>query len=218
MANNNQIYKMSNAGGFKSLTRYYDMLAGNTTWSPWSPVGAYDALAAVTVPSGGAASVSFSGIPTNYKHLQVRLTAATNKSVAYADLTMNVNNDTSANYSFHTFIGDPRPYIATDSAASTTSIYLGAVLTGTTFSGLNASYTGGSIIDILDYASTTKNKTVRALSGSDRNGLGNAGVSGNIGIASGAWYNSSTAINSITLQSPSNNFTEYSTFSLYGVK
>lgn len=184
----------------------------------WAPNGSYDALATVTVPSGGVASVTFAGIPQGYKHLQIRATAASSRNVAYSGLTMNVNGDTGSNYSFHVLIGDPRPYIATDSAASATSMYFGEVLTGTTYSGLSGLYTGGSIIDILDYASTSKVKTVRALSGSDRNGAGNSGVSGNVGIASGAWYNSSTAISSITLQAPGNNFTEFSSFALYGVK
>jgi hypothetical protein len=34
-------------------------------------VGSYDALAAITVPSGGLSSISFAGIPTGYRQLQL---------------------------------------------------------------------------------------------------------------------------------------------------
>ena len=39
----------------------------------FSLVGNYDALATVTVPSGGLSSITFAGIPTTgYSHLQIR--------------------------------------------------------------------------------------------------------------------------------------------------
>ena len=40
---------------------------------PYSPTGSYDALAVYTVPSGGASSIIFAGIPqSGYQHLQLR--------------------------------------------------------------------------------------------------------------------------------------------------
>jgi hypothetical protein len=164
-----------------------------------------------------ASSVTFSNIPQGYKHLQIRLIAASTRSdAAYADLSLYVNNNTGSNYSYHTLMGDPRPYFSTDTGASQTFIYLGGVLTGTGYSGLSTSYVGASIIDILDYSSTLKNKTIRAISGSDRNGIGNSGISANVGMSSGAWYNQAP-ISSITLTTPAS-FTANSRFSLYGIK
>jgi hypothetical protein len=72
---------------------------------------------------------------------------------------------------------------------------------------------GGSIVDILDYANTSKNKTVRTLTGADRNG------NGLIGLRSGYW-NSTAAVSSISIiaTSGSTGFAQYSSFALYGVK
>lgn len=201
MANNNQIYKMSNAGGFKSLTRYYDMLAGNTVWNPWSPVGAYDALATVTVPSGGAASVTFAGIPTGYKHLQVKVAG-----LSPGWITMRCNNITSSgNYFGHELRGD-------GSSASSQSL----IGYDTSFMWMalpaSATYPTVSVIDVLDYGSTTKNKTVRALSGNDANGSGYVQLISNT-------FASTSAVSSIQMQIyGGGSFSQYSTFSLYGVR
>lgn len=203
MANNNQIYKMSNAGGFKSLTRYYDMLAGNTTWSPWEPQGAYDALATVTVPSGGAASITFAGIPTGYKHLQLRnihghASAGTN----YMNLTFNGVGGTS--YSGHVLFGNGSSAGANaGNGASASSIFAGTASVSTT------AY-GASIMDILDYADTSKFKTTRHFVGVDSNG------SGGIELISGLFM-STNAITSLTITG-SIAFSQYSQFALFGVK
>ena len=68
-----------------------------------------------------------------------------------------------------------------------------------------------SIIDILDYASTSKFKTTRVLDGYDANG------SGEVIIGSGNWR-STSAITSITLGPSSGNMKLYSSFALYGIK
>jgi hypothetical protein len=74
---------------------------------------------------------------------------------------------------------------------------------------------GVSIIDIHDYASTTRNKTFRFLTGNDRNG---AGI---LALFSGLWM-STSAITSLTFV-PNNiggaqTFISGTTFSLYGIK
>lgn len=209
MANNNQIYKMSNAGGFKSLTRYYDMLAGNTTWTPWSPTGAYDALATVTVPSGNAASIEFAGIPQGYKHLQIRgisklITAAGGD--LYHQITY--NNDSGSNYSWHMIygVGSGSAYATGGSSTSFMTVY------GAPMANNNGAY-GGFVMDILDYSNVTKNKTLKTLIGWDGNG------NGDIVESSGAWYNTN-AITSIkfTCAGGNNLYSQYSQFALYGVK
>jgi hypothetical protein len=199
VANNNQIYKMSNAGGFKSLTRYYDMLAGNTTWNPWEPQGAFDALATVTVGSTAVSSVTFAGIPTGYKHLQIRGMVLTSGAT---NPTWQVNGDTTGgNYAGHHLWGTGA------TAASNAQ-------SGTVYWNYNpsSSYPSAFVMDWLDYASTTKNKTMRCLAGSDTNG-------GTVEVA--MWsglYMSLNPITSITLNGSGANFTQYSSFALYGVK
>jgi hypothetical protein len=72
---------------------------------------------------------------------------------------------------------------------------------------------GAGVIDILDYASANKNKTVRGLIGVDENGAGR------IGLGSGLWQNSSTAISSISITPQAGTlFLQYSSFALYGIK
>jgi hypothetical protein len=113
------------------------------------------------------------------------------------------NSDSGNNYSRHYFYGD----------GSSTAAGADANFDYATFgynSG-NSSYYSTSIIDILDYASTAKNKTVRTLTGSENNG------SGLIVFYSSGWFNTA-AINSITITSTGTNFTEYTSFALYGIK
>jgi len=202
MPSNNYIYKMSNAGGMSTVTRYTDMLAGNTTWNPWEPQGAYDALATVTVPSGGVASINFAGIPTGYKHLQIRGFCGTTSN---ASVNMYYNSDTtSSNYAYHRLVGDG----SSASAAAGTSLPRILDLSG------NSTYFYASVIDILDYANTSKNKTARALQGYDTNG---GSPTGQLTFASGLWL-STAAVNSVTLTPASGSFVQYTQFALYGVK
>ncbi len=198
---------MSNAGGFKSLTRYYDMLAGNTVWNPWEPQGAYDALATVTVPSGGAASITFAGIPAGYKHLQIRAMYRSTVAGSEDSVVMRFNGDTGSNYSYHFLFGNGS---SANASASTSASYIYPwAVPGATF--LSNSF-GVQVIDILDYANTIKNKTTRTLAGYDDNSTG-----GRIAFTSGAWYNTS-AVTSISITAGSANIAQYSSLALYGVK
>ena len=70
---------------------------------------------------------------------------------------------------------------------------------------------GAFVVDILDYANSTTNKTGRILHGRDLNG------SGTIALASSNWRNTN-AITSITMFPAADNLAQYSTFALYGVK
>jgi Na+/H+-translocating membrane pyrophosphatase len=79
------------------------------------------------------------------------------------------------------------------------------------FSSVIATVYGASVVDVLDYASTTKYKTLRSLSGSDENG------SGNLTIHSGLWQ-STSAINAIKIFPETGNFRQYTQFALYGIR
>jgi hypothetical protein len=207
MASNNYIYKMSNAGGMSTVTRYTDMLAGNTTWNPWEPQGAYDALSTVTVPSGGVASVTFAAIPNTYKHLQIRWLARDNFASDASDVNMRFNSDSAANYSWHQLVGDGST-AAAYASTSQTSMRAGFVAGSTAGSNVFAP----TVLDLLDYANTSKNKTVRNLAGYDKN------IAGSIGLQSGSWMNTA-AINTISITPRvGTTFSEFSQFTLYGVK
>ena len=168
------------------------------------PEGAYDSLATVTVPSGGVASITFAGIPTGYKHLQLR-GISRNSTSAGSGVSVTVNGDSSANYSWHRLYGDGSSATAYGEANSSIFVQLNQTISTST-----ANTFGVSVIDLLDYANVNKNKTLRVLHGWDANG------SGNIILSSGNWRNTS-AITSITL-TPNANFVEFTQFSLFGVK
>jgi hypothetical protein len=173
--------------------------SSSATPSAWAPEGAYDSLGTVTL-STATPSVTFSGIPSGYKHLQIRGTLLTSGAT---NPSFNFNGDTGSNYAWHHLWG---------TGVSAASNYG----SGQTFMYFNynpsTSYPSSFVIDILDYASTTKYKTSRTLAGSDTNG----GTS-EIAIWSGLWQNTN-AITSITLNGAGVNFTQYSSFALYGVK
>ena len=191
-------------------------ISGNLT-PPWSPEGAYDALATITVPSGGLASVTFTGIPNTYKHLQIRGIAQDNRATYNTSaLVMYINNDGGSNYSDH-FLQASWVAGATDtifgSDASVANMYWMASITSTVASNVF----GGFVIDILDYGNTNKFKTVRSFSGADANGE----VSGFRPVprlASGNWRNTN-AITSIGLATQFGTaISQNSQFTLYGVK
>ena len=74
---------------------------------------------------------------------------------------------------------------------------------------------GAVVCDILDYANSSKYKTVRNIGGFDTNAT--SGVVGDVYINSFVWMNTN-AINSITLGASGESFKQYSRFSLYGIK
>ena len=163
--------------------------------------GDFESIATVTVGAGGVSSVSFSSIPNTYSHLQIRgLALGTN-----AFFRVRFNSDSGSNYAWHEIFGDGSS-VSTGSGSSTT---FGVIEASSTSTSLRP---GGLVTDILDYASTNKNKTMRTLCGYDDNG------SGRIHLVSSLWMNSSTAINSIELVISAGSIGQYSHFALYGIR
>ena len=177
----------------------------------------YSSIQTVTVGSGGVSTVTFSSIPQTYTHLQIRAITRSTSSVGGSGVSyggsgfMTFNGDSGSNYNEHYLYGDGSS--AGSGAIGTLSYMLISDLGGP-YSGQTANTYSGSIIDILDYTSTTKNKTIRVLNGQDRNGAGRAL------FQSGVWFNSTIqAITSISIvESDSANFAQYSQFALYGIK
>jgi hypothetical protein len=118
------------------------------------------------------------------------------------------NGDTTTgNYYGHYFYGDGSSAAAGAKIGSQT--INAAWLTGST---AGADMYTVFVIDILDYDSTNKNKTLRSLQGYDLNG---SGVSV---FHSGVWLNNTNAITSIEITDPLGNFTSLTKIALYGIK
>jgi hypothetical protein len=184
------------------------IMASQISGKLWAPAGAYDALATVTL-SATTASVTFTGIPSGYKHLQIRaLVQETDPGAGPGALWMQANGDTGSNYSWHRVWGDGASVFA-GSGTSTTWSLVGI----NSRSGNGANVFGSTIIDVLDYANVSKYKTFRGLTGEEMNS-----TSGYIGLHSGLWMNNN-AITSITLLPSSGySWTAKTQFALFGVK
>jgi hypothetical protein len=158
----------------------------------------YESIQTVTVGAGGQSSISFSAIPATYKHLQIRALARI--STSGGSCPVEFNSDTnSSNYYQHVLFG------------SGASAGTGSGNDKTFGFQLDSGQPGGGVMDILDYTNTNKYTTVRTLSGNDTNG------GGYITLRSGLWSNTA-AITSITIYPSAGNFTQYSSFALYGIK
>ncbi len=189
-------------------------------------LGSYDALGTVTVLSGGVADITFAGIPqTGYSHLQLRCHLQDNRTTYGIDqLRVQVGNGTidtgSTSYAYHYFRGDGT---TADAAGFPTSSGDNASwqINGAVGTAVSATYWGGIIIDILSYASVTKNKTMKSFSGNDLAGTGPSSVPGRVVLGSGVWLGAD-ALKSITTIKlmPENGtlFSQNSQVSLYGVK
>lgn len=173
------------------------VIASQISGRLWSgPQGAYDALATVTLSSATSA-VTFSGIPSGYKHLQIRTLNKVESGTP--DMLMRFNGDSGANYKFHILRGD-------GGGAVTSENYTNSSITNPV-----SGYFQTSIIDIVDYNSTTKLKTSKIFVGRDNNGVGE------VGIWSHLWV-STQPITAITFTPTASTISPNSTFALYGVK
>jgi hypothetical protein len=162
---------------------------------------------ATFVAAGGETTINFTSIPSTYKHLQIRAIARTTKAgTSYETEYMRINADSGSNYAFHRLYGNGST-VSVGSSSSTSLIACYEIPQA----GTTASSFGATIIDIHDYASTTKNKTVRAFFGYDVNG---AGI---VNLGSGLWMNTA-AITSLQMNAAGDAMTAGTTFSLYGIK
>jgi len=163
----------------------------------------YESISTVTVGAGGASSISFTSIPSTFKHLQVRFIGrdSTNNE---AGMYWRYNSDSGSNYNRHLLRGSGTAASASGYASAQTQAGSGYMLPNGT------SIFAGGVIDILDYANTSKYKTSRMLGGYDSNG------GGFIILSSSLWMNTN-AISSIEFTCETT-WAQYSQFALFGVK
>lgn len=173
----------------------------------------YESIATTTVGAGGVSSITFSSIPSTYQHLQIRMIARnTGSNNSGVPVYMQFNSDTAANYSYHRLQG-----YANLSEAATSSgdgVSTSFIRIGYTTGSATASSYSAHIVDVLEYKNTNIFKTTRNLSGWEIND--NSGYRA-VGIDSGNWR-STSAITSITIYPSADNWAQYSSFALYGIK
>jgi hypothetical protein len=165
----------------------------------------------VTVGTSNPTTISFTSIPSTYKHLQIRGIARDNRSATWIDtMWMYCNSDTTGtNYYGHLLYGNGSAAGAAADAGQN-SYGFPVALTGAT--NVTTSF-APFVVDILDYANTNKYKTVRSLHGIEDN------TNGQMRLRSGLWM-STAAISGITFQGGDAGvaFQQYSSFALYGIR
>ena len=179
-------------------------ILGIVSSSRQGAAGAYESIATFT---GSASTTTFSSIASTYKHLQLRINYL--EPNGGQSLTMRFNGDSGTNYAQHQLAGTG----SVASANGATSQNAAVIFSNTVTAGTVLTYPNVMIVDVIDYASTTKNKTVKVFAGADRNG-----VDGGVQLLSNLWL-STAAINSITVRDPSSlSWSATTTISLYGIK
>ena len=191
-----------------SISLKYKSKSGNLTAPGDVDPGAMIPIATTTL-STSTATITFSNIPQEYQHLQIRGIGRSTATQSFAGLRLRVGSgsvDTGGNYSTHLLYGDGSSAIS-QGYSSTSETYMG------TLSAANdtANAFGVAVFDFLDYANTNIYKTVRVLQGVDTNGTGY------VHLNSAGWR-STSAINTISLYPSGGNFAQYSSFALYGIK
>lgn len=201
-------YSFTVRGSNSTGTSTYSSASNSVT--PLELTGSYDALATVTL-STTTASITFSGIPTEYKHLQIRYIARDTGSSYSNNLAGYFNTDTSyLNYRWHFLSGNGTTVDSGAVQVSALPLSFGLCAGGNNASSIFAT----GVVDILDYANTNKNKVIRVLTGINNNNAGDQDAR----LSSGFW-NVTSPITSITLYpQPTGSLATNSSFALYGVK
>lgn len=162
---------------------------------------AYDSIATVTVGAGGASSIVFSSIPSTYKHLVCRV---------MSNLVYPSNDTDRISVAINGNSLSQRHLLYGTSSSAQSYSDSGNAIGPTMLSSSFTTYFGGTVWEFLDYAQTTKNKTVRVYGGTSVSSA--VGASGNSSIR---WANTS-AINQLTFTGTAN-FRQYTTIALYGI-
>ena len=208
--------------GLTSGTAYTFTVTATSTTGQTAVSGSSNSVTPVTPPSFysiatvtlGAinSAITFSSIPSTYKSLQLRAVLSDNYSTNSTPKNpiLQFNGDTAANYYWHYLKANSSTVSAGSSPAGGIQIQSWEA----TFGAGNAAFVGGGIVDIIDYASTSKYKTVRALAGTDSNSATVA--SNNIALSSGLW-SSTAAINSITINVGATSWPTGTSIALYGI-
>jgi len=207
---NDTAYTFTVAAGNATGNGVFSSASASAT--PLDPAG-FASIATTTVGAGGASSISFTSIPQTYKHLQIRGIARTNDAGQTQDIIgLRINSDTTtANYVSHRIAADGTNKVAAAQAAGTYSSSWAGYATGV--NGV-ASVFGATIIDLLDYTSTVKNKVGRTLAGNSQNNTTDNQI-----ILGSTLYISTNAVTTITLVPIfASGFVQYTSFALYGIK
>lgn len=164
-----------------------------------------------SVIATGSAQPSFSSIPQNFTHLQIRAFSRSGAATSISNVGLQFNSDGGANYCYgwHYLKGDGSTATSGNGGGTGYPTIYTFQQPGTS---VTSTVWANGIIDILDYTNTSKNKVVRSFGGFDANG------SGSVILSSGLWL-STAAISGITIADSTSPYLPAvgSRFDLYGI-
>ena len=173
--------------------------------------GAYESIASAT-GTGSSGTITFSSIPQTYTSLQIRFIVRSGGAVtSTTGMSIYPNTETGSSTTFdrHYFYGDGTAVTASNSINQGEFFLYNAaprdLMLSNTF--------GVGVIDFHDYASTTRNKTVRMFFGFDDN---SGTTQSKLHLESGLWR-STNAITDLRF-TVNTSFTSGSVIALYGIK
>jgi hypothetical protein len=166
----------------------------------------FEAIATVTVGSGGAADITFSSIPATYTDLLVKFSVRSSLSGVDHQVRINVNSTgVGSNFSLRQLQGNGA---SVSSSTSTTGWFTGGTMPGTS---ATANTFGSIELYIPNYAgSSNKSMSVDAV------GENNATTA--YAEFNAVLYSNTAAISSLSFTGASGDFVQYSTATLYGIK
>ena len=176
----------------KAVNANGDSTASSTVSGTVITPTSFDSIASSIITTG--AGVTFSSIPATYKSLQIRV-------VFFGSGQPNISLNGSSSPTFHRLTGN-------GTAAS--AQYYSSNEFADTLTDASTTYPTVAILDITDYASTSKYKTIRVFSGNDKNG------SGEVASYSLIWQDTS-AVNSLKIFTNAGGSCTYNV-ALYGIK
>ena len=166
----------------------------------------YEAIATVTVGSGGAADIDFTSIPSTYTDLVVKLSMRVNAGSGGYQTYVRFNSDSGANYNWRNLLGTGSSVVSQNTSADT-----GMRITISNSSGDTASTFSNAELYIPNYTGSTE-KSVSADGVSENNA-----TAATADLAAGLWTDTA-AITAISVFASGADFVQYSTATLYGIK
>jgi hypothetical protein len=183
-------------------------------WDQETTLGTFEAIATATCTAATTSAITFSNIPQNYSHLQIRFVARSTTTNAGESVIISVNDTDQTHYHTHQLYGQGSSIV---SVAYATTAPIVTIPSG----GNTASTYGAGVVDILDYKSTTKNKTIKMFGGMETN-AGSGQSNCWVGLVSGLYSKDTAAVTSVTIgvyvYASGTGFATNSQFSLYGIR
>jgi hypothetical protein len=177
--------------------------AASNSVTPAVPTS-FDSIAS-SVPSG-TGTVTFSSIPQTYKSLQLRMYCR-HTGAGQRNINLTLNNVTTASYSQHSVEGFSGTVWVSGVGVSNSNIQL------VTYANPPTTAVVGAIIDLVDYTSTSKLKTIKSTTGVGDSANTLTGIS-----SASSLFNSTAAISTITVTATSTTFNTGTVIALYGIR